>query len=133
MWSELNLRGKHQLGGSAVRPYRVSLFALRRIFQVSNGPQGWQQIQVDRHPQKQAALAPPMAKPNSLLLVRSSLGQDYVFEASCPEERDRIVHLWKITTARLVSHAVVGNGDLMIKEYFNEEFVSGGMRLGDDE
>ena len=70
-----------------------------------------------------------MAKPNSLLLVRSSLAEDYLFEASCPEERDVIVHLLKMSTARLVSHAVSGNGDAMIKEYFNEEFVTGGMFL----
>ena len=74
-----------------------------------------------------------MAKPNSLLLVRSSLAEDYLFEASCPEERDVIVHLLKMSTARLVSHAVSGNGDAMIKEYFNEEFVTGGMFLATGE
>ena len=68
-----------------------------------------------------------MAKPDCLLVVRSSLGEDYIFEASCREERDHIVHLWKMATARLVSHAVVGNGDLMIREFFNEGFVEGGI------
>jgi hypothetical protein len=67
-----------------------------------------------------------VTNPNSLLLIRSSLREDYIFEASCAEERDHIVHLLKIATARLVSHAVAGNGDLMIKEYFNEGNELGG-------
>ena len=96
---------------------------------MANEAEAWGDISKGRHPQKQAPTAPMMAKPNSLLLVRTSLGSDYVFEAPCPEERDAIVHLLKMTTARLVSHAVSGNGDLMIKEFFNEEFISGGMFL----
>ena len=128
MWRELSQpKEKRQLGDSTIRPYRVSLFALRRIFQAANGAEAWGEITKYRHPQKPALAAPIFAKPNSLLLVRTSLGSDYVFEASCSEERDTIVHLWKMTTARLVSHAVSGNGDLMIKEFFNEEFISGGM------
>lgn len=124
MWRELsqpNLHRKRQLGGSTIRPYRVSLFAIRRIFQVTNGAEGWEEMNAgSRHQPTQASFA-PMVKQNCLLLVRSSLGEDYVFEASCPEERDHIVHLWKMVTARLVSHAVAGNGDLMIREFFNEE------------
>lgn len=83
-------------------------------------------------PKRNQSYLPPMAKPNCLLIVRSSLGEDYMFEASCPEERDHIIHLLKMVTARLVSHAVVGNGDLMIHEYFNEELISGGMYTSAD-
>ena len=120
MWREISQPNPHhQLGASTIKPYRVSLFALRRILTY-------------REKQAAAQSSPtpkPMSKPNSLLLVRSSLAEDYLFEASCPEERDVIVHLLKMSTARLVSHAVSGNGDAMIKEYFNEEFVTGGMFL----
>ncbi|KAL7554985.1 hypothetical protein ACHAWF_018630 [Thalassiosira exigua] len=129
MWRELsqpNLHDKRQLGGSTIRPYRVSLFAVRRIFQVGTGGRA-EKIHVGGHPHKREASLPPMSKPDCLILVRSSLGEDYIFEASCPEERDHIAHLWKMATARLVSHAVVGNGDLMIEEFFHECFVAGGV------
>ena len=58
------------------------------------------------------------------LVVRSSLGEDTIFEASCAEECHHIVHVWKMACARLVSHAVSGNGELMISEYFNEVRVN---------
>ena len=119
MWSQQNLNEKRQLGGSTIRPYRVSLFAIRRICQVATGED---LVKMNTGNQMQASLT-PMAKPNCLLVVRSSLGEDYLFEASCSQERDHIVHLIKMATARLVSHAVVGNSDLMIQEFFNEESV----------
>lgn len=117
-WCEIsqpNLREQRRL---VVHPYRVSLFALRRILQVSNesGLGG-----ILRHSQKGTSVM-GLTNPNSLLLIRSSLREDYMFEASCVEERDHIVHLLKMATARLVSHAVEGNGDLMIEEYFHEGY-----------
>eukprot|EP00585_Thalassiosira_rotula_P017094 CAMPEP_0196192726 /NCGR_PEP_ID=MMETSP0911-20130528/49166_1 /TAXON_ID=49265 /ORGANISM="Thalassiosira rotula, Strain GSO102" /LENGTH=157 /DNA_ID=CAMNT_0041464929 /DNA_START=597 /DNA_END=1070 /DNA_ORIENTATION=- len=123
MWSQPNLHEKRRMGGSTIRPYRVSLFAVRRIFQVDTC-EDWEKMNKGSQMK-----APPMpiAKPNCLLVVRSSIGADYLFEASCPEERDHIVHLLKMTTARLVSHAVVGNGDTMVREFFNEDFVAGGV------
>ena len=142
MWRELsqpNLSERRQLGGSTIRPYRVSLFAVRRIFQVGNSEEDWERMNAadSKMTQQQTgdknviktslSSLPPMAKLDCLLVVRSSLGEDYIFEASCREERDHIVHLWKMATARLVSHAVVGNGDLMIREFFNEGFVEGGI------
>ena len=130
MWRKLSqpdLREKRQLAGSTIRPYRVSLFAIRRIFQFANGGVGREEMHLcSSHTQKQM-LSSPLAKQNCLLLVRSSLGEDYVFEASCPEERDHVVHLLKITTARLVSHAAVGNGNGMVHEYFNEDYTEGGL------
>ncbi|KAL3816181.1 hypothetical protein ACHAXA_007299 [Cyclostephanos tholiformis] len=125
MWrvlSQPNLREQRRLGGTTIHPYRVSLFALRRILPVSN-ESGLGSIL--RHSHKEASIM-AVTNPNSLLLIRSSLREDYIFEASCAEERDHIVHLLKIATARLVSHAVAGNGDLMIKEYFNEGNELGG-------
>ena len=121
MWRELSqpkLREQRLLGGTTIHPYRVSLFALRRILPVSNGSRVGEIVQ---HSQKQVSLV-AVTNPNSLFLIRSSLREDYMFEASCAEERDHIVHLLKLATARLVSHAVTGNGDLMIKEYFNEGY-----------
>ncbi|KAL3764376.1 hypothetical protein ACHAW5_005117 [Stephanodiscus triporus] len=116
MWresSQPNLKEQRLLGETTIHPYRISLFALRRILTVANGSGSGEVI---RHS--------PVTKPNSLLLIRSSLREDYTFEASCAEERDHIAHLLKMATARLVSHAVAGNGDLMIKEYFNEGHIS---------
>lgn len=136
MWREIsqpNLRDERQLGASTIKPYRVSLFALRRIFQVAHGDEIIHSNREKQGPVKSSSTPKPMAKPNSLLLVRSSLDEDYLFEASCQEERDVIVHLLKMSTARLVSHAVSGNGDAMIKEYFNEDFVSGGKFLATGE
>ena len=137
MWSEVaqpHLHKKHILSGSTIRPYRVSLLAVRRIVRVESEEE--REVEGDvgvgtdackgNIPKKQPN-APQLAKPNCLLLVRSSLGDDYFFEASCPEERDRVVHLWKMATARLVSHAVVGDGERMIQEFFNECKVAGGV------
>ena len=121
MWRELSqpkLREQRLLGGTTTHPYRVSLFALRRILTVANGSSVGESAQ---HSQKQ--LSGAVTNPNSLFLIRSSLREDYMFEASCAEERDHIVHLLKLATARLVSHAVSENGDLMIKEYFNEGYL----------
>ena len=146
MWrdvSQPNLHDKHLLGWSTIHPYRVSLLAVRRILRVPSGEATgsdvdyayWERMNsggqrngfgVGGGQEKQTPFL-PMAKPNCLLLVRSSLGEDYLFEASCPEERDRIVQLWKMTTARLVSHAVIGNGEMMVREFFNELKVSGGI------
>ena len=133
MWRELaqpNLYEAHQLGGSTLRPYRVSLFALRRILRVATAADleaitAKASSRAKQHACKKTSL-PAFAKPDCLILVCSSLGDNYIFEASCAEERDHIVHLWKMATARLVSHAVVGNGGLMLEEYFNDGFVPGG-------
>lgn len=122
MWRELSqpfLKEKRQLETSTIYPYQVNLFAVRRILQITNVSDG-EEVDMDRHPQKHVL---PLTKPNSLLLIRSSLDDDYIFEASCLAERDHIVHLLKLATARLVSHAVAGNSDLLIKEYFNNEQI----------
>ncbi|KAL7472504.1 hypothetical protein ACHAXS_012878 [Conticribra weissflogii] len=141
MWSEVtqpHLQKTRYLGESTARPYRVSLLAVRRIVCVSiegnqvSGPvthnvNNTQQLMNPFPSGPRRPLVPTSAKPDCLILLRSSLGDDYFFEASCKEERDRIVHLWKMTTARLVSHAVVGDGEKMIEEFFNESRVSGGL------
>lgn len=122
MWRELPqpcLDDRRQLEVFTNTPHRVNLFSVRRILQIGNVSDG-EVIDMDRHPQKHVL---PFTKPNSLLLIRSSLEEDFIFEASCLAERDHIVHLLKITTARLVSHAVAGNGDLLLKEFFNDEHV----------
>ena len=127
MWRELSQPGLQHgiLGESTMNPYRVSLFALRRIVPVIDGDD-WLRISFDGEKPCQVNSWKPMVKPNCMIAVRSSVGQDYLFEALCPEERDRIIHLWKMSTARLVSHAVVGNTDMMMQEYFNEEAIQGG-------
>ncbi|KAL7483611.1 hypothetical protein ACHAW6_009259 [Cyclotella cf. meneghiniana] len=89
------------------RPYSLSLLAIRRIV----APDGIE------------SCPPVFAKPDCMLIVRSSLARDYYFEASGAEERDRTIHLWKMTTARLVSFAVMGNSESMAKEFFNEYSV----------
>jgi len=141
MWSEVtrpHLQKSRILGESTARPYRVSLLAVRRIVCVSIEENRVGGIVTDNASNIQQPinsspsgprrpLMPTSAKPHCLILIRSSLGDDYLFEASCKEERDRIVHLWKMTTARLVSHAVVGDGERMIEEFFNESRVSGGL------
>lgn len=141
MWSEVtppHLQKSHFLGESNARPYRVSLLAVRRIVCVSideslvggsiTESTSNSQQRINSFPMGlRRPLIPTSAKPDCLILLRSSLGDDYFFEASCKEERDRIVHLWKMTTARLVSHAVVGDGERMIEEFFNESRVSGGL------
>ena len=128
MWRELTQSGLQQgiLGGSTMNPYRISLFALRRIVPIIDG-NDWQRKSFDDQKSYQVNAWKPMVKPNCLIAVRSSVGQDYLFEASCQEERDRIIHLWKMTTARLVSHAMVGNSDMMMREFFNETVIQGGL------
>ncbi len=122
MWRELpqpSMNDRRQLDIFTDPPHQVNLFSVRRILQIKNVFDG-EVIDMDCHPQKHVL---PCTKPNSLLLIRSSLNEDFIFEASCLAERDHIVHLLKIATARLVSHAVAGNGDLLLKEFFNDEHV----------
>jgi hypothetical protein len=128
MWRELSQPGLQQgiLTDSTINPYRASLFAIRRIIPVADG-YDWQRMSFDDQRPCQMNAWKPMAKPHCLIAVRSSVGQDFLFEASCPEERDRIVHLWKMTTARLVSHAVTGNIQMMMQEFFNETAIEGGI------
>lgn len=122
MWREIPqpiVKDSRQLELFSHTPFKVNLFSVRRILQLDNVSDG-EVIDMDRHPQKHIL---PFTKPNSLLLIRSSLDEDFIFEASCLAERDYIVHLMKIATARLVSHAVAGNGDMLLKEFFNDEHV----------
>ena len=128
MWRELTQPGLKEgmLTESTLNPYRASLFALRKIVPVVDGDD-WQRMSFDGKKPCNTNAWKPMVKPNCLIAVRSSLGQDYLFEASCPEERDRIIHLWKMATARLVSHAVAGNIDMMMQEFFNEAAIRGGL------
>ena len=107
MWRDLHqpdLYNKRKLGGSTLRPYRLSLFAIRRVTQVKN-EDGWDKLNM--------SLPHPLTDLNRLLVVRSSLGDDFVFEASCAAECASIVHALKMVTARLVSHAVVGTSTLI--------------------
>jgi len=103
MWRDLyqpDLFNKRKLGGSALSPYRLSLFAIRRVAHVKDGD-GWDRL-------KMSVPRPLLTDMNRLLVVRSSLGDDFIFESSCAEESVGIVHALKTVTARLVSHAVVG-------------------------
>lgn len=128
MWRDLHqpdLFNKRKLTGSALCPYRLSLFAIRRVTQVKN-EDGWDKLNM-------SLPCPLLTDLNRLLVVRSSLGDDFIFEASCAEESLRIVNSLKMVTARLVSHAVVGHGELMVNEFFNEAYVKGGVQFGTDE
>jgi hypothetical protein len=101
MWREVTSAHSQFLD---VRPFSLSLLAIRRIV-----------------PPEQTDSCPfAFSKPNCMLVVRSSVGKDYYFEASSYEERDRTIHLWKMVTARLVSYAVTQNSEGMMNEFFNE-------------
>lgn len=128
MWRELTQPGLRQgmLTESTLNPYRVSIFALRRIVPVADGDD-WLRMSFNGQKPRNTNAWKPMAKPNCLIAVRTSIGQDYLFEASCPEERDRIMHLWKMTTARLVSHAAMDNSNMMMREFFNGVAIQGGL------
>lgn len=130
MWRELTQPGLKQGQGvlteSTLNPYRVSLYALRKIVPVADGDD-WLRMSFNGRKPHNTNAWKPMAKPNCLIAVRSSIGQDYLFEASCPEERDHIMHLWKMTTARLVSHDAMGNWNMMMREFFNGVAIQGGL------
>jgi hypothetical protein len=88
------------------RPNSLNLLAIRRIV-----------------PGEQVAESFIFTRSNCMVIVKSSLGKDYCFEASSTVERDQIIHLWKMTTARLVSYAATQNTDQMVEEFFNEYSV----------
>ncbi|EJK73935.1 hypothetical protein THAOC_04419 [Thalassiosira oceanica] len=103
MWSNLyqpDLFNKRKLTGSALCPYRLSLFAIRRVTQIED-IDSWDRL-------KMSVPRPLSTDLNQLLVVRSRLGDDFIFEASCAEESLHIVNSLKIVSARLMSHAVVG-------------------------
>lgn len=85
------------------RPNSLSLLAIRRIV-----------------PGEQVAESFIFTKANCMIIVKSSLGKDYCFEATSTFVRDEVIHSWKITTARLVSYAATQNTEQMIEEFFNE-------------
>lgn len=88
------------------RPNSLSLLAIRRIV-----------------PGEQVAESFIFTKANCMIIVKSSLGKDYWFEAASTSARDEVLHLWKMTTARLVSYAATQNTDQMVEEFFNEYSV----------
>lgn len=88
------------------RPNSLSLLAIRRII-----------------PGEQVAESFIFTKSSCMIVVKSSLGKDYWFEASSATERDHISHLWKMTTARLVAYAATQSTEQMVNEFFNEYSV----------
>lgn len=108
MWKEI--KSSHNTNYTELieqRPNSLSLLAIRRIM-----------------PGELVAESFIFSKSNHMIVVKSSLGRDYYFEASYSAERDHILHLWKMTTARLVSYAATQSTEQMMQEFFNEYSVN---------
>ena len=60
----------------------------------------------------------PFARLDRSCLIQTHDGKEYVFEASCGQERDLFVKRLKVLVARLASSVIVHDED-MLKEFFS--------------
>ena len=60
----------------------------------------------------------PLAKTTCSFIVRTTDDDEFLFEAGTQNQRDYVVHMWKLVVARLASQAVVGDGEGMVGEFF---------------
>ena len=104
MWKKTKTNANHV--ELMERPNSISLLAIRRIV-----------------PGEQVAESFIFTKSHCMIVVKTSVGKDYYFEAFTSTERDNILPLWKITTARLVSYAATESTEQMMTEFFNEYSV----------
>ena len=59
----------------------------------------------------------PFARLDRTCCIKTHEGQDYVFEASCSQQRDSFVNRLKVLVARLASSVIV-HDEAMVREFF---------------
>eukprot|EP00522_Entomoneis_paludosa_P018866 CAMPEP_0172442350 /NCGR_PEP_ID=MMETSP1065-20121228/2808_1 /TAXON_ID=265537 /ORGANISM="Amphiprora paludosa, Strain CCMP125" /LENGTH=607 /DNA_ID=CAMNT_0013192187 /DNA_START=317 /DNA_END=2140 /DNA_ORIENTATION=+ len=110
MWRETfhpELESKRKLNASSQKPHCVRLLNLCRV--LSEG--------IDRS-------IYPLVRPTHSVLIKTSDGQEYLFEANSQDERDELVRRWKLTTARFATLAVLEDLETICKEFFSPMVTS---------
>jgi hypothetical protein len=64
---------------------------------------------------------PAMCRMSTSLVVRTIFHETFYFQASTIQERDSIVHQWKVTIARLATLAVLEDTTSLINEFFLDQ------------
>ena len=64
---------------------------------------------------------PAMCRRSTSLVVKNIYNQTFYFQASTIEERDSIVHQWKVTIARLATLAVLEDTTSLVNEFFLDQ------------
>jgi hypothetical protein len=99
------LSTRKTLNASTQTPWNIRLLNTCRIAPVTN-------ITIDRD-------LYPLARANTSFLVRTCQGQDYLLEASSPQQCSIVCHRWKVAVARFASLAVTEDLDAIAKEFFH--------------
>jgi len=107
MWREAyhpDLASQRKLNLSTTQgPHQICLLTIIRVLEATNN--------LDRKKY-------PFAKKSCSFVIRTCDNAEFVFEARSEELRNQILHQCKLVVARLASHAVMGDGEGMVGEFF---------------
>ena len=105
MWREAfhpELNSKRRLNASSQKPHFIRLLNLCRVL-------------VDDIDQS----IYPLVRPSCCVLIRTSDGQEHLFETRNKVERNELVRRWKLTTARFATLAVLEDLETICREFFS--------------
>lgn len=108
MWRQVyqpQLASSRKLNESCATPYKVRVLNACRIVEATEA----EPLDRDKY---------PMARTACSFFLRTCMGEEYLFEAASVEERDAVVHRWKLVVARLAALAVMEDMDRMALEFF---------------
>ncbi|KAL7558197.1 hypothetical protein ACA910_009420 [Epithemia clementina (nom. ined.)] len=110
MWRETfhpELETKRKLNKSSQKPHYIRLLNLCRVLT--------QDIDRKRY---------PLVRSSCCVLIRTSDGQEHLFETKTRSERNELVRRWKLTTARFATLAVLEDLETICKEFFSPMVTS---------
>ena len=111
MWRETfhpELETKRKLNKSSQKPHYIRLLNLCRVLTPDS-------LDKSRY---------PLVRPACGILIRTSDGQEHVFETKTREEREDLVRRWKLTTARFATLAVLEDLETICREFFSPMVTS---------
>ena len=112
------LSSRKTLNASTQTPWSIRLLNACRIVPLTN-------FTIDRN-------LYPLARASTSFLVRTCQGQDYLLEASSPQQCSMVCHRWKVAVARFASLAVTEDLDTIANEFFHSPTNSPMLTVHDD-
>ena len=108
---------KRKLNPSTQKPWTMRLLNTCRIAQAGN---------IDRNKY-------PLARKNCSFYLRCCQGEEFLLEASSPEECSKVCQRWKMAVARFASLAVTEDIDGIAEEFFHPSTTSQMLTIHDIE
>ena len=101
------------MSSSTMKPFSIRLLSICRV------------LEAPTHGELDRELY-PLARPSCSFMLKTAApdNQEYLFEASTPEERDAIVQRWKVCIARFAALAVMEDLDAICREFFVPSITS---------